>query len=167
MSDMRLAINVLNRIKDNYSKTWCKATIPNHKGIPLTSSRWQCTNPYYSIHPYINGREQGFAIEVVGGMSWLSKIKYEDRKIVIFSEDRKSDSIVVYVGLANDFDSDELNPHYIFKSERRYHENAKYFSPSKINQAVTFIEKELFDIMIEENEDVKRKDKENKAWLKN
>jgi len=43
---------------------------------------------------------------------------------VVFSENRRSDDLVVYIGLRSDFDTDQLNPHYIFKSERRYHENA-------------------------------------------
>lgn len=164
---MRLAIQVLNKIKDNYSLNWDDARKSNHKGIPLTSSRWTYTHPYYSIRPYLNGREVGFAIEVVGGKAYGgNKESYEDSKIVIFSENRNSDALVVYIGLRSDFDTDQLNPHYIFKSERRYHENATYFNPDKFDEAVKFIEQELFKIQIEENEDVWREDEDQMEVVK-
>lgn len=158
---MTLAIKVLNMIKDNYSMNWNDARIANHKGIPLTSRRWVYTNPYYVIRPYLNGRETGFAIEVSGGKIHGSKIEERaDSKIVIFSEHRSSDALVVYVGLNSDFDTDQLNPHYIFKSERRYRENATFFNQDKLDKAVDFIEQELFKIQIEENEDVWKEDEE-------
>ena len=167
MGDMRLAIQVLNKIKDNYSLNWDDARKSNHKGIPLTSGRWLYTNPYYAIQPYLNGREVGFAIEVVGGKAvGGSKMAYEDSKIVVFSENRRSNDLVVYIGLRSDFDTDQLNPHYIFKSERRYHENAMYFSPSKLDEAVKFIEQELFLIQIEENEDVWKEDEDQMEVVK-
>ena len=94
---MRLALKVLNMIKDNYSFKVRNATIPIHTGIPITSQRWAYTNPYYSICPYSNGREQGFTIEVCRG--WVGSSKQEDREddlFIIFSEHRMSDELVVY-----------------------------------------------------------------------
>ena len=161
MSDMRMAISVLNKLRDNWSRQWKDARKINHKGIALTSGRWLYTNPYYAIKPYLNGREVGFAIEVVGGKIGGQIVSYEDRKVVIFSENRNSDDLVVYIGIGTDFDTDQMNPHFIFKSERRYRENSTYFSPYKLDEAVEFIERELFNIQIEENEDVWKEDEDH------
>ena len=150
-----MAISILTKLRDNYSRQWKDARKTNHnRGKPLTSRRWLYTNPYYTIKPYLNGREVGFAIEVVGGKIGGRKVSYEDRKVVVFSENRNSDDLVVYIGIADDFDTSVLNPHFIFKSDRRYRENSTYFSPSKLDEAIEFIEKELFDTQIEENEEV-------------
>ena len=165
MSDMRMAISILNKIQDNYSRQWEHGSKPNHKGIPLTSERWLYTNPYYAIRPYLNGREQGFAIEVSGGKIRGHKLSYEDRKIVIFSENRRSDDLVVYIGVASDFDTENMNPHFVFKSERKYFEQATYFSPSKMDEALEFIEKALFDTQIEEDEEVLKMDIERDLRL--
>lgn len=160
---MRLALKVLNMIKDNYSFKKGNATIPIHTGIPITSERWAYTNPYYSICPYSNGREQGFAIEVCRG--WHSGfIKQENRDddlFIIFSEQRISDSLVVYHGLRRDFShSSDRVADYTFDSDRRYMENQVSFSPRELDKAVDYIEKKLFHAFVEENEDVWKVDME-------
>ena len=162
MGDMRMAIDVLNRIRDNYSRQWKNASKPNHKGKPLTSKRWLYTNPYHAIRPYLNGREVGFAIDVVGGKIRGQALSddQKDHKVVVFSEHRSSDSLVVYTGTGDDFDTDQFNPRYVINSDRKYMENATFFNPSEMDKAVDFIEKQLFDIQIEEDEIVREIDLE-------
>ena len=159
---MRLALKVLNMIKDNYSFKVRNATIPIHTGIPITSQRWAYTNPYYSICPYSNGREQGFTIEVCRG--WVGSSKQEDREddlFIIFSEHRRSDELVVYHGLRRDFShSSDMVANYIFDSDRRYNENQVSFSPRELDKAVDYIEKKLFQTFVQENEEVWKVDME-------
>ena len=167
---MRLAIKVLNMIKDNYSLKPRNAIIPIHTGIPITSERWLHTNPYYLIMPYSNGREQGFAIEVCSIRPFKAErpeantpkgYEREDDLIIIFSEARNSDYLVVYHGLRRDFSkSSDMIKNYIFDSERRYTENQVNFSPRELDKAVDYIEQKLFKTFVEENEDVWKVDME-------
>lgn len=53
------------------------------------------------IEPYLNGREQGFAVE--------SKARFPSHKVA-FSEFRNSDSIVLYFGVHADFNMQGNTP---------------------------------------------------------
>jgi hypothetical protein len=67
---------------------------------------------YAYVHPYVNCREQGFAIA-------------SNTCTVAFSEDRNSDDIVVYVGGSHQFDFNTNIPSdEVYKNRRYFHAGA-------------------------------------------
>lgn len=83
-------------------------------------------NDYVKIEPYVNCREQGFALSMLYG-----------KRKVAFSEDRHSDEIVVYYGTTDDF---EFNSNIPSDSVYRY---ASFYSQKQIKLVVTDIVKYL------------------------
>lgn len=79
----------------------------------------------YKLHveAYVNGREQGFCLN-----------NYTSNRKVSFSEDRRSDSIVVYFGFGNDFSMQGNVP-----SEEVYRKSAKDFKYNEYEKAAQFI----------------------------
>ena len=169
---MTLAIKVLNMIKDDYSFKPHNATVPIHRGIPLTSDRWRHTSPYYAIYGYSNGREDGFAIQVGGD---AVNDKYHDRGddlVIIFSEYRSSDGLVVWHGLKRDFpNSDDMIRNWNFDSDQRWREQQASFSPTDkgLKKASEYIGKRLFERFIKEvwvvNDERKEVDKSKDSVL--
>ncbi len=55
-----------------------------------------------NVEPYLNGRENGFAVQFYGG--YRGRKGYADRKLV-FSEMRGSDAIVIYEAKSYEFNT--------------------------------------------------------------
>lgn len=75
----------------------------------------------YIIEPYVNGRETGWSVK-----SWASV----GCRMVVFSENRSSDQIVLYCGRSADFSMQGNVP-----SDRVWRE-ARYFDVSDVWQCV-------------------------------
>ena len=73
------------------------------------------------IEPYLNGREDGFAISTFAGNK------------VAFSENRNSDSIVVYCGKTYDFGMQGNMPY------GEIYKNARYFAYNEYYEAAEWI----------------------------
>lgn len=84
----------------------------------------------YDIYPYINGREKGLAIVI------NENAEYENNKVIIVSENRNSDDLVIYEGRLH-----EVKENYV-PSETMY-QKRKYFSPSNSRQAVNYLKEKL------------------------
>lgn len=89
MSDMRMALQIFNKL-------------PKRK---LFGTDKSIGTYYYEIHPYVNGREEGFAI-----LPWSSA--YPKRSIIIFAENRNTSELVIYTG-----ETDKLPPMYLLSQE--------------------------------------------------
>jgi len=84
---------------------------------------------FVMVEPYRNGREKGYAVSVRGEKDkWLT---------AVFSEHRRSDDGVVYLGEGQDWGKDFAMNTYI-PSEEVY-ENATYFRAGEEYQAARFI----------------------------
>lgn len=79
----------------------------------------------YKLHveAYVNGREQGFCLN-----------NYTSNRKVSFSENRNSDSIVVYHGFSSDFLMQGNTP-----SEAVYRGASRYFAYNEYELAAQFI----------------------------
>ncbi len=80
------------------------------------------------IHPYINGREDGFAIQ-----------NFENGQKVAFSENRKSDDIVVYSGNSCDFSLQGNTP------TAEVYKDRIYFPFLDVKRAALYIKGYLID----------------------
>jgi len=87
---------------------------------PLLRSK-KDDNDFVMVQPYVNCREQGFAL-----------CSNNNRKVA-FSEYRRSDEIVVYYGKRKDFAFNTNIP-----SDKVY-ENAKFYAPKQIESAARFV----------------------------
>lgn len=87
----------------------------------MTDDQWR--NSY--VEPYLNGRENGFAIQFVNAGN--------NRKKLVFSEVRNSDQITVYEGSTHDFSMQGNG-----LTEKIY-ANAKEFGEDQYTEAVIHI----------------------------
>lgn len=81
-----------------------------------------------SVEPYINGRESGFSIRVFG-----SELQ------AVFSENRNSDNIVLYLDIWQNFNNGNV------PSDVAYHKSSHYFKPYDYAGVVDYIIK-IFEI---------------------
>jgi len=88
---------------------------------------------YLIIRPYVNGREEGFSVEVWGSHAGLPPAK------VSFSENRNSDSIVVYAGPAKEFDAMGVPSEKIYDGDA----SRRFFDPGEYEKAAKFISRFL------------------------
>lgn len=132
MADMTMAIKVLNKIHSKLKEN------------------------DFAINPYSNGREVGFAIVKMGNPDW------EKSKTVMFSENRNSDSLVVYVGERKWF---YVGDYFTLKNNEEcdiVYKNAKYFNQ---NDYLDEAPKYILNLLLE-NQDKDDEKPEDNFWFK-
>lgn len=101
----------------------------NIQAVGVLAAVKYLTDKELYLEPYLNGRECGFAIRITNNIG-------SDKKIV-FSETRRSDKIVVYVGRSTDFSMEGNSP-----SDEVY-KNARYFPCLEFAKAAEFIVEQM------------------------
>lgn len=97
---------------------------------------------------YSNGREQGYVIELI---RYKDRYLFKDRMWIAFSENRNSDSTVVYTD----------NGEWEYEITEKSYKNAKYFDFGKFYQCAEYIKKLMLDAVgkIEKEEMLKEENK--------
>ncbi|MCP6727279.1 MAG: hypothetical protein KJI69_04585 [Patescibacteria group bacterium] len=123
--------------------------VVNQIGIDRLCAETKDGDDLFTIEPYLNCREKGFAItqNVLPNGKFVHP--FEECKTVVFSQHRRTDELVVFVGTRKWFDDGKQflpcgDKHFVPSNETWERQDpTNRFSPTKLQDAVKFIENEL------------------------
>jgi hypothetical protein len=99
----------------------------------------------FVIYPYVNGRERGLCL-IDNRENKLTSKKYmplDEKKTIVFSENRSSDGLIYFIGKAKDFNIWENGDKCEPKTEKFWRENRKMFESDQVKQGIKMIKKEF------------------------
>lgn len=98
----------------------------------------------FYVYPYVNGRERGFCIIKNKPQTKAGKyVSLDEKKTIVFSENRSSDGMIYIIGKAKDFNIWDNGGDCTCKTEKFWKANRKIFESDQIKQTVRMLKKEL------------------------